>query len=43
MAYNLPLKTWEQFYSNLLNFNQSSNLEGSKIYTTESDIPEPSL
>ena len=29
--------------SNLLNVNQSTNLEGSEIYTVEPDIPEPSL
>ena len=28
------LSRWEQFYSNLLNVNQSTNLEGSEIYTT---------
>ena len=29
---------WEQFYSNLLNFNQSNSLEGSEIYTAELEI-----
>ena len=33
----------EQFYSNLLNVNQSTNHEGSEIYTVEPDIPKPSL
>jgi hypothetical protein len=37
------LSRWEKFYSNLLNANQSNNLEGSEIYTEEHDIPEPSL
>ena len=32
----------EQFFSNLLNVNESTNLEGSEIYSAESDIPEPS-
>ena len=37
------LSRWEQFYSNLLNVNQSTNLEGSEINIVEPDIPEPSL
>jgi len=37
------LSRWEQFYSNLLNVNQSSSLEESEIYTVKPDIPEPSL
>ena len=37
------LSRWDQFLSNLLNVNQSTNLEGSEIYTVEPDIPEPSL
>ena len=34
---------WELFFCNLLNVNQSTNHEGSEIYTTEPDIPELSL
>ena len=34
---------WEQFFSNLLNANQSTSHEGSKVYPSEPDIPEPSL
>ena len=34
------LSRWEQF---LLNVNQSTSLEGSEVYTSEPDIPEPSL
>ena len=30
-------------HSNLLNVNQSTSLEGSEIYTAESDTTEPSL
>ena len=37
------LGRWEQFFRNLLNVNQSTNHEGSEIYTEEPDIPEPSL
>ena len=37
------LSRWEQFFSNLLNVNQSSSLKGGEIYTIEPDIPEPSL
>ena len=40
---NSILSRWEQFYSNLLNINRSTNLEGSEIYTVEPDIPEASL
>ena len=29
--------------SSILNFNQSTNLEGSEIFTVEPNIPEPSL
>ena len=35
------LSRWEQFYSHLLNVNQSTNLNVSEIYTVEPDIPEP--
>ena len=34
------LSRWEQFFSNLLDVNQSTNFEGSEIYTVEPDIPE---
>ena len=37
------LSRWERFYSNLLNFNQSTSHEGSEVYTVEPDIREPSL
>ena len=37
------LSRMEQFFSNLLNVNQSSSNEGSEEYTAEPDIPEPSL
>ena len=37
------LSRWEQFFSNLLNVNQSTSHEGSEVYTVEPDIPEPSL
>ena len=37
------LSRWEQFFSNLLNFNQITNHEGSEIYMAEPDIPEKSL
>ena len=37
------LSRWEQFYSNLLNVNRSTNFEGSEIYTVEPDITEPSI
>ena len=37
------LSRWEQFFSNLLNVNQSISHEGSEVYTAEPDIPEPSL
>ena len=33
----------EQFFSNLLNSNQSTSHGGSEVYTTGPDIPEPSL
>jgi hypothetical protein len=29
---------WGQFFSNLLNVNQSTNHEGSEIYTAEPEI-----
>ena len=38
-----PRRRWEQFFSNLLNVNQSTSHEGSEVYTAEPDIPEPSL
>ena len=34
---------WRQFYSNLLNVNQSTSHEGSELYTVEPDITEISL
>ena len=34
------LSRWEQFYSNLLNVNQSTSHEGSEICTAKTDIPE---
>jgi hypothetical protein len=37
------LSRWEQFFSNLLNFNQSTNHEGSEIFVAEEVIPQPSL
>ena len=37
------LSRWEQFFSNLLNVNQSISHEGSEEHTAEPDIPEPSL
>ena len=37
------LSRWKQFFSNLLNVNQSTSHEGSEVYTAEPDIPEPSL
>ena len=37
------LRRWEQFFSNLINVNQSTSQEGSEVYTAEPDIPEPSL
>ena len=37
------LSIWEQFFSNLLNVNQSTSHGGSEVYTAEPDIPEPSL
>ena len=37
------LSRWEQFYSNLLNANQSTSYEGSEIYTAEPEIPKPFL
>ena len=37
------LSRWEDFFSYLLNVNQSTSYEGSEIYTAELDIPEPSL
>ena len=44
MADTISLLTrWAQFYSDLLNVHQSTNLKGSEIYTAEPDIPEPSL
>ena len=33
------LSRWERFCSNLLDIYQSSSLEGSEIYTTESGHP----
>ena len=37
------LSKWEQFNSNLLNVNQSTSLEGSKIYTVEPSLLEEEL
>ena len=37
------LSRWEQFFSNLLNVNQSTSHEGSEVYTAEPDIPESNL
>ena len=37
------LSRWEQFFSNLLNVNQSTSHDGSEVYSTEPDIPEPNL
>ena len=37
------LSRWEQFFSNLLNVNQSTSHKGSEVYTAEPDIPEPSF
>ena len=37
------LNRWEQLFSNLLNISQSTSQEVNEIYTTEPDIPEPSL
>ena len=34
------LSRWEQFFSNLLNINQSTSHEGSEIYIAEPDILE---
>ena len=34
------LSRWEQFFSNLLNVNQSTSHEGSEVYTSEPDSPE---
>ena len=34
------LNRWEQFFSNLLNVNQSTSHGGRKVYTAEPDIPE---
>ena len=37
------LSRWEQFFSNLLNVNQSTSHGRSEVYTAEPGIPEPSL
>ena len=37
------LRIWGEFFSNLLNVNQSTFHEGSEIYTAEPDIAEASL
>ena len=37
------LSRWEQFFSNLLNVNQSTSYKRSEVYTAVPGIPEPSL
>jgi hypothetical protein len=37
------LSRWEQFFSNTLNFNQSTSHEGSEVYTAEPSLIDVEL